>query len=325
VTGKRRSVERTLRDGAVADDVQRLAQELLPHSREIAADVTERVLELVPEVAPAGVADAVDVVRESTDQNVGAILAMLAFGVVPGAIEPPLGTLKVMRQTVGGGGDVATVLRAYRVGHEGVWHAWSEHAGERVDDARRLSAVLAYSSERIFRYFDSACEQFAVIYREEFGAGPAAAGTTQREVVARLLGDDLVESDQASARLGYELRDHHVALVLVPLAAGADARGALDRLSEAAPGARVLAQPVGDGSWWGWLGWAEEPGEPALAALAAVVVPGVLVGLGEPGRGRDGFRRSHDQAREAERTGRLAAAPAAGVVRQREIELAALL
>jgi DNA-binding PucR family transcriptional regulator len=47
--------------------------------------------------------------------------------------------------------------------------------------------------------------------------------------------------------------------------------------------------------------------------------------MGEPAQGRDGFRRTHAQAREAERTGRLALQPSPAVVRHRHIEIAAML
>jgi DNA-binding PucR family transcriptional regulator len=62
-----------------------------------------------------------------------------------------------------------------------------------------------------------------------------------------------------------------------------------------------------------------------MAALCALPPDGVLIGLGEPGQGRSGFRRSHAQAREAERTTRLSGVPVAGVVRHHDVELAALL
>lgn len=322
----RPSLERTLQAGATDEDVQRLARELLPRTLEIADEVTRFVLETVPDVAPNGDAEGVVVVRESTEQNIGAILAMLAFGVVPGSIEPPLGTLKLLHQTVAGGGDVTTILRGYRAGHAGVWRIWADHVARNIDDAARLHRVLSYSSERLFTHMDLAAEQLVVRYRQEVPSALTAGDRpTRRRLVERLLEGEPVDVDQAAASLGYGLGGHHLGVVMAPLQAGAEPRAALDALAAAYGTANVLALPQGDGTLWAWLGSLTAPRDEVVGALGAVVLDGVLAGVGEPGLGRDGFRRTHEQAREAERLGRMTPEPAAGVVRQRDIELVALL
>ncbi|HZZ46331.1 MAG TPA: helix-turn-helix domain-containing protein [Pseudonocardia sp.] len=318
-----------------ADEVRRLARQLLPRALDIAARITEHVVAEVPELAPAGVPDALRLVRESTDQNIGAMLSTLAFGVTPTTIEPPEGTRDLISNLTAAGGNVTHLLRAYRVGHRLLWQLWSEHVYTAIGSSDDLGAVLRLSSAHLFEFIDQVCQRVVEDVPLPSDPGPtsvATRGRDRREVVRRLLGSGPVDLPDVSSALGYDLGQHHVALLVAPLAEPnsepssqpADARGMLDSLITEAS-TRALAIPSGDGSWWGWLGFRSVPDPDVLASVAAVPATAVLVGMGEPGRGRDGFRRSLTQAREAERVGRLAPTPHPAVVRHRDIEIAALL
>lgn len=314
-----------LDDEQTAESVQRLARELLPQTGELADLVTSAVIEAVPEVAPSGTDDEIAAVRESSEQNIGAILSMLAFGVVPGAIEPPLGTLKVVHQTVAGGGDLVTVLRAFRMGHAAVSQLWLAHIGQRVTEPALLHSVVGYASERLFTYFDAACEQLAARYRQEFPEGGSRGRDSRRQVLDRLLAGEPVENDPAGTSLGYDLRLYHVGVVAVPLEKHGDARVGIDALAASFSAGAVLTQPAGYGTWWAWLGAREHPGADAMARLTMVELEGVLVGVGEPQPGPEGFRLTHEEARAAECLGRVAHGPNGGVLRHRDVELAGLL
>jgi DNA-binding PucR family transcriptional regulator len=309
------------------DEVRRLARQLLPRALDIAARITEHVVAEVPELAPAGVPDALRLVQESTDQNIGAMLSTLAFGVTPTTIEPPEGTRDLISNLTAAGGNVTHLLRAYRVGHRLLWQLWSEHVHTAIGASGDLVAVLRISSAHLFEFIDQVCQRIVadVGLPTDTSPSPAAAGgRDRREVVRRLLGSGPVDLAEASSALGYDLGQHHVALLVAPLREPADARGMLDTLITSAR-TRAVAVPSGDGSWWGWLGFGSVPDPEVLASVAAVPATAVLVGMGEPGRGRDGFRRSLTQAREAERVGRLGRTVQPSVLRHRDIEIAALL
>jgi hypothetical protein len=306
------------------DEVRRLARDLLPRTRAISSHITEHILHVLPELAPAGAPNAVALVQESTDQNTGAILSTLAFGVTPTSIEPPTGTQELLDNLTAAGGNVTDLLRAYRVGHQLLWRLWSEHVYAEIRQPELLPAVLRISSAHLFDFIDQASLQIAAsVPASRSDAGPRRPGD-RHAVVRRLLGSDPVDLGAATASLAYELSRHHVALVVAPIAEVADVRRELEGLLGAAP-VPAFAIPSGEGSWWGWLGFPTAPTAYELAGLAAVRVTGVLAGMGEPGRGRDGFRRSLAQAREAERVARLAQQPKPGVVRHRDIEIAAVL
>jgi hypothetical protein len=304
--------------------LQRCAHELLLRSGEIAEDITAAVVARLPRLVSADSAAAIDAVRESTDQNVGAILSTLAFGVPATATEPPLGAHKLLHHTITTGGHITDLLRAYRYGHELLWTHWSDHVGGRLTDARQLAEVLAVSSRHMFTFIDRSCEHLVDSYRTEFGGVPASAGRPPGEVIRELLGDLPMDEGLASSLLGYDVCGHHVSLVLAPIERDGDVRAALDSLAGTA-GGTTLSLPVGDGTSWAWFSWPSAPDPAKLAALRGVPLDGVLVGMGRPGRGRLGFRRSHHEAREADRVARLSHRPAAGVVDFTGIQLAGVL
>jgi catechol 2,3-dioxygenase-like lactoylglutathione lyase family enzyme len=313
-------------DATAGAEVRRLALGLLPDASSVSARITERVLRIVPELAPAGAPEAVAVVRESTDQNIGAMLSTLAFGITPTTIEPPTGTQDLLRNLTAEGADITHLLRAYRIGHQLLWQLWSEHVHAHISDPAILPAVLQISSAHVFEFIDRACQRIVDSAPSALSSGRVGGrGLGDRPgLVRRLLASDPIDLVSASGSLGYDLSRHHVALLVAPLAEAADPRRELDPLIAAAS-VPAFALPSTDGSWWAWLGFPASPAPERLARIGAVAVTAVLVGMGEPARGRDGFRRSLAQAREAERVGRLAQSPAPAILRHRDVELAGLL
>jgi hypothetical protein len=313
-------------DPMVTAEVRRLARELLPRTGEIAIPVNERVLQTVPELAPPTSAEAVRLLRESTDQNLGAMFSTLAFGLAPEGIEPPSGTQDLLRDLIAEGGDVTHLLRAYRVGHEVVWERWSAHVKAECGDVD-VHEVLRMSSEHLFNYIDAVCQR--IVDDHVAGSAPAVAEAMpdhrdRSELVRALLGLEPVDLAGATRSLRYELSRVHVALVATALGDSASVRMNLQRVVDAA-GAPALVLPSPDGSWSAWISWTGAPAEEEFTRLLGTPVDGVLVGVGEPGSGRQGFRRSHAQALEAIHAGRLGGEPRPAVIRHRDIEVAAIL
>jgi DNA-binding PucR family transcriptional regulator len=298
---------------------------MLACSSAVSADISAQILANVAGLAPTGSGPAVKALRESTEQNIGAIFATLAFGVPADAAEPPIGTQELLRHTVTEGGDITALLRAYRYGHALLWEVWSEHVVQRVVDAERLYDVLAISSRHIFRFIDRSCERLVSDYHDRYGARPPAVPSAA-ETIRNLLRDDApVDETSASAVLQCDIRGYHVALALSPLAAGRDVGATADLLAGTADAASVVMLPVGDGTMWSWLSWPSPPTADRLRCVRDTATVDVVVGMGEIGRGRAGFAQSHRQARDAERVARLNDTVRGGVVRHRDVELAAVL
>jgi hypothetical protein len=310
-------------DDPIAVLVRHLAHDMLPQTAAFAADVNQKVLDAVPALAPHSSPEEIAVILESSEQNIGAILATMAFGVAADATAPPVTTVALFPQIEAGGGDITDLLHAYRVGHDRILEVWGDYLLDRIGLTEEFYPALRMSSAHIFEFINGACQNLVLLYHARYG-GPTRASLPRDHVMA-LLGEEPVDLDAAALALRYDPRAHHVGLVAVPLAGHVDVRAALEDLAAAMDGATLLAHAAGDGTWWAWLGWPQTPEEKVLDELAARPLTDIIIGLGEPGRGREGFRRSHAQAHEAERTARLSVAAVAGVVRQRDIEVAALL
>lgn len=311
-------------DVAVEHEVRRLARELLPRSSWVAAQVTDHVLQYVPELARTGQPDSVAVVQESTEQNIGAMLAMLAFDITPQSVEPPEGTRELLAAIVAGGGDPIDLLRAYRVGHERLSWLWSDHVREHVRARVDVVGVLQLSSRHLFDIIDRISRRIVAEHVTRGDAEGARGAATRTELVAELLAPGPVDTRAVGSALGYDLSRHHVALLASATDDRTDLRREIERVIAAAR-VPALVVPSGQGEWWAWLGWADPPCDDDVDRLAAVAVTGAVVGVGGPGHGRDGFGRAHRRAVEAERTRRLSARPRDGVVRHRDVEVAALL
>lgn len=309
-------------------EVRRLALSLLPRADALAVAVMEAVDAQVPElVAPddeAGQAIAL----QSTEQNLGAMLSALAFGVADSEIRAPQATHALLEHVVAGGGDATTLMRAYRAGHVRLWELWSDHVAAQMNDHAVQHVVLRETSAHFFGFIDRACRQLDERYRRDFArASPTDGGGHLRrhELIDALLAGEAVDVEGARRTLGYELTGHHVALVLSPLMPDADLRAALDAVAGRGDRPQVLTRPAGDGSWRAWLGWPVAPDPYQYEAMAQTPLAGVVAGMGELGHALGGFRRSHEQAADAEHVARMTRAPAAGVVAHEQVALAALL
>lgn len=309
-----------------AEAVRRCAQEILPRIEQVSADVVAQLLVQLPGLAPPGADDALEAVRESTDQTLGALYSTMAYGVPATAAEPPLGTKKLLVRVHATGGDIADLLRAYNCGLGLLWQHWSEHVAARITDPQLLREVLEISSQHMFTFVDRSASHLVDLYRAEFGQPHqrALGEASAADVIRSLLGDAPVDESAAGSHLAFDVHGHHVAMVLAPVGDATGVRRALDDLI-AVSGARALTLPVGDGTWWVWFGWTARPDGAVLERLAATPLDGVLAGMGSVGKGREGFRGSHLQARETVRVGRLSRHPRVGVIRHCDVELAAVL
>jgi PucR C-terminal helix-turn-helix domain/GGDEF-like domain len=308
-------------------EIKRLAASLLPRVDTIAVAVLAGVIEQVPELVAPDDEPGMAAARASTVENIGAMLSTLAFGISPNAVEAPEGARELLRHMVEQGGDVTTLMNGYRAGHVGVWQHWSDHVAASLPPNEVRHLVLRETSAHFFGYIDNACRQLEQLYRRELAPGPSPAPghLLRQELIASLLAGEDVDVESARRLLGYELAGHHVALVLSPLASGADLRAALDAIAGRGSCPQVLSRVQEDGRWSAWLGWQTPPDAYLYAAMAQTPLIDVVAGLGERAHGIDGFRRSHEQAADVEHLIRMARGPRPGVTAHEEVALAALL
>jgi DNA-binding PucR family transcriptional regulator len=199
------------------------------------------------------------------------------------------------------GFPLAGVLQSYRTGHAVQWEAWLEAVeGLRLPEQERL-ALLRRGSDFFFEYADRCAKWSERAYTEERERGLRGREQRRTQMVRDVLGG----AEPDAAQLDYELDRDHLALI----AWGRDPDAALDRLAGQTD-ARVLRVAADRETSWAWLASEESWGKGELRELEQVVPPaGTRVALGSPARGVEGFRRSHDEARQARRIAERRAAP----------------
>jgi GGDEF-like domain/PucR C-terminal helix-turn-helix domain len=226
--------------------------------------------------------------------------------------SPPPPPLLLAQARIAARNEVSldTVLRRYFAGHSLLIDFLVEEAGKSgLLAGMELQGLLRSSATLFDRLLEAVAEEHA---RESEGR-PTSSAERRRECVKRLLAGELVDT----AELGYDLEGHHLGL----MAKGEEAREAMGELARQL-GRRLLAVLHDEEVIWAcWLGGRRAlDSEQALAALAELCPDGVLLALGEPGRGLWGWRLSHRQAKAA-----LAVAERRGeaVVRYRDVALLA--
>jgi PucR C-terminal helix-turn-helix domain/GGDEF-like domain len=181
-----------------------------------------------------------------------------------------------------------TVLRRYLAGHAVLGDLVAEEAERRAVAPALLRRVLraqAAETDRVLAVISGT-------YRQEAESARPVSGDRRRTGrVRRLLDGELLDP----AGLGYDLERWHVGMV----ARGPAAGEALAALTAHRDATRLIV-PGDDGLLWAWLGFRERPDPLATTpAPQEATGEGRGVGIGEPARGRPGWRLTHEQAHAA--------------------------
>jgi hypothetical protein len=312
--------------GSVAPPaVRELAAELLPRSTEIARSMNDHLFAMMPELRERDDGELRAETLASCEVNIAQVLRLQKLGAGPDALVLPVEAAEWARSLVRRGISLATLLRAYRLGHAWLWDLWSQQLHERVTDGEAFVGAEQQSSAFMFAYIDLISDVLVAEYGTERERVMRSAEQLRAETVRAILAGEPLDGEAAGRRLGYELRRHHVALRVS--GRGSELRG-LERAAREAAAAVGAGDPLvvatGAATVDVWSGALRPPGP--LAGLDAYVPPdGILVAVGTPGHGIDGFRRSHAEALQAARVTALARGEGAAVTRYERVELVSLL
>jgi hypothetical protein len=203
----------------------------------------------------------------------------------------PLAAATQARRAARAGVSLGTVLRRYVAGHRRL----GEFVAEEVDRAGLASHGPALQHLR--RTQEALLEQVTAAIEHEYDEERerAARSPEQRrtDILHRLLAGEPV-GPAALAELNYELDD---AWHLGVIATGANVKKTLERL-QAGLGCRLLSLPSGEDTVWAWLGGRRKL-SPADLERALSKGVAVSLALGEPRRGIDGWRQTHQEAQAA--------------------------
>lgn len=208
------------------------------------------------------------------------------------------------------GFELRLLLRTYHVGLEAVLDYMAEAVAARKPPHDIERAVLLRLFDRSTKWIGNSVETLTDTYMEERERVLRAALNRRTETVRAVLAGDDVDTEQASARLGYRLTRAHLAVVLWSDEPATDSApdgqtiGLLDRsaarlATEFGSGA-VLTVASGASGMWAWIelvGGGHVP--PEASRAAALIEAPVRIAFGMPAERVDGFRRSHHEAMAA--------------------------
>ncbi len=300
----------------MADAAADLAEELEPSQAELADGLAAFCLERVPELPRDE--EAVELLRAGARGHLAIVTGLLATpGAQPDDFDQPQAAAAYAAMCARRGIDVGVVQRATRLGVDWFWRTLGERLADTVEDRGRRGELLDAGMEVVLGYADLAIGWIEPTYMEERRRWVRSPEAIRRATTLEVLADGPLDADGASRRLGYELSGEHRALILWPVSAREE-RTALEGSIKAAGGGRAGLLVADGEALWAWVdgtarlnGWRPPPRWRAVA--------------GDPGPGREGFRRSHEEARIAYHALRPLGAAAPALARYGEVAIPALL
>jgi hypothetical protein len=243
--------------------------------------------------------------RKGTESSTLRSLVLLAYPEV--SLSPITEeALEGDRDFVRRGITLDKVLRGIRLGHAGMAQAFLSACKTLVGPARLADEMNAVS-EDLFGYIDSFSDSMVVEFLAERDRWITTAAAGRAETVRHILDGDDIDVRAASTALGYGLDRRHLALIA--WVDRGDQGSDLERIAaaelRAAGATTTLMVPVGSSALWGWGILAGSDSPPETHRAVDLDGTDVRVARGLPGRGVDGFRRSHTQAKRTERLARL--------------------
>jgi hypothetical protein len=209
-------------------------------------------------------------------------------GPIPSAVEAHA------RHAASGGISLATALRSCVAGHALAWRCVLREVAalDRPDQTR--FALLREVSLAMSSMLASVEAEIAGAHSVEIARRACSPDRRRAEMVRRLLASEPVAASEL-AELGYELNAWHVAVI-----AKGEGGERTVRAFAAALGRQLLACPQDATTVWAWLGGGERLAFAELARLQAKYGPAdTFIAVGEPGKGIDGWRATHQEAQGA--------------------------
>jgi hypothetical protein len=221
------------------------------------------------------------------------ITAVVEYGLAGIGLGPqrpeaiPSAAIVQARHAVRLGVSLETVLCRYIAGYKLLVELLTRETESISSERGALVDVLGLQASLLERLVSSITRA----YLGEVSAEPSLE-LRRVELVQRLLGGASVDASS----LGYDFQAWHTGMI----ATGPDAQRALQLLA-ARRGRRLLAVPLDDDVVWGWLGGPRRLAVRDIECVLALAEwpASVSLALGEPARGLEGWRRTHQQAQEA--------------------------
>jgi len=258
-----------------------------------------------------GDARLVDLLGASIEGNIDNILHSLQHGISVDRMEPPSAAIEYARRLAQRGVPLNALVRAYRLGQQNLLEACFAESDKRpVPPAVKVIAHEHFVTHT-FDYIDSISQQVVTVYEQERERWLADRNTVRASLVHDLVEGKVQDVGAAETALGYRLNGvTHLGLILWNEEAGEGNKHL--NLFDAV--VALLSKRFGNGrtglllardstSAWAWVPLADRA-MPAASDLRAALqtlpfLPFLAVGGAHVGA--QGFRRTHEEAEQAQR------------------------
>jgi hypothetical protein len=235
------------------------------------------------------------------EANLATMLTTLKSGRPVEVRHAPPGALALSHEMVHLGVELAAVLSAYRLAHAWFQDLFLDSLRHHGTDADELGAATMVATRWVFGYIETVTAAIADEYELERQRWLPTSAALRDAAIRSVLADER-SAGAAGTTLGYDFDGSHVAMVAW-LEGPGNAGEALSANLRANGLRRMLVHPVGESVAWAWVS------TPETVSLAVDDDGDLFVAIGMPEEGPAGFRRSHDQALEAQRVSRQLAPP----------------
>ncbi|MGQ0632086.1 MAG: PucR family transcriptional regulator [Sporichthyaceae bacterium] len=257
----------------------------------------------------------------SIQGNMENISHMLVHDVPASNLEPPSAAFEYARRLAQHDVPVHALVRAYRLGQDHLL-GWAHDCLAGIDEDAHIRLE---ASQRIvaatFAYVDWISERVVTEYEAERERWLMHRNTKRAIGVRELIDGVEIDVEAAEIAIGYRLRQYHLGVVVwmpegIPDAGETvELERVVSAIGEQLAGHGQLLYTTCDRrTGWAWLPLGSEASRLDSAAVGRLVRgtnPNLRVALGGAAYGRDGFRASHLQARQAQRVASVAGPDAA--------------
>ena len=271
----------------------------------------------------------------SIEGNVDTILHMFQHGIGIEQVEPPSAALEYSRRLAERGVPVNALVRAYRLGQDTLLQRSLGEVRQQGGAPDVASLAVQRIVEITFTYIDWMSQRVVTAYESERERWLQNRSAVRAARTRDLLAGKSVDMAAAEAALGYRVEQCHLGIVAWTRTAAPgedeDQLSPLERFilrlgERISCPARPLFVPCDNSSAWAWLPIGRRVAiDPGVIRHAADGGGRVMVAVGEPAHGVDGFRITHTQAVQTQAVALLGEADAAQVTMFRQVGVAALL
>ncbi|WP_037194959.1 MULTISPECIES: PucR family transcriptional regulator [Nocardiaceae] len=249
----------------------------------------------------------VQLLEASVHGNISTIVHVLANDIPVDRLQPTTAAVEYALRLAQRDVPSNSLVRAYHLGQNEMMSICFEEVKKNSNDSELDFAVLKHISDVVYNYIDWITLFVFDAYETERIRWIGAKGTVHSSTIHTLLADRSGTTTTFEAHTGYLLNQNHLGVVV--WSDGSDSTttlGSIDVISRRAAAAMRSAGPpivtaIDRRTAWAWipLGTRTPTVDTAELAAALRLDHSTRMAVGLPGKGVDGFRRTHEQARAA--------------------------